>query len=122
MKMWKRCMRRDFSAYLHDILWAGSSIQAFVAGLTEETFAEADALNAAAERRFEIIGEALTQCRIHHKEQVDQLGSIQEIIDFRNYLAHRYDSVSSKIVWDIIQHDLPDLLSRVRLLLQAEID
>jgi uncharacterized protein with HEPN domain len=76
-----------------------------------------DEKQAAVERRFEIVGEALTQCRIHHPTEVLQLGDVQGIINFRNYLAHRYDSADPHIVWTIVERDMPPLLASVSALL-----
>ena len=59
-------MRRDFAVYLEDIYNACMAVQRYTSGLTRVEFAALDEKQAAVERRFEIMGEALTQCRIHH--------------------------------------------------------
>ncbi|MBK7915976.1 MAG: DUF86 domain-containing protein [Chloroflexi bacterium] len=35
------------------------------------------------------------------------MSDYQRIISFRNVLAHGYDVISNRIVWDIIQNDCP---------------
>jgi len=43
------------------------------------------------------------------------------VIDFRNVLAHGYDTVDHESVWSYIHNDLPDLRQQVAALLrQAE--
>ncbi len=107
-------MQRDFSAYLSDIYQAGDDILFFTLGFNREMFHKVPVVQAAVERKFEILGEALAQCRHHYPDQVKQLGDVQGVIDFQNYLAHRYSSVSEDIVWDILQHDLPPLLKAAK--------
>lgn len=54
-------MDRDGSGFLWDIARAGEDIAVFTAGLDAETFLENRLVYAAVERKFEIIGEALSQ-------------------------------------------------------------
>jgi uncharacterized protein with HEPN domain len=110
-------MHRDFVTYLWDIYNAADWIQVFTVGLDEDTFASLEEKQAAVERKFEIMGEAITQCRLHHTQEVAQLSDVQGVVDFRNYLAHRYHSVDPAIVWAIPQEDLPPLIARVKALL-----
>ncbi len=107
-------MQREFLAYLSDISRAGEDILSFTSGFDQEMFHTLPVVQAAVERKFRILGEAIVQCRHHFPDQVKQLGEVQAIVDFRNYLAHRYNSVSEDIVWDILQHDLPPLLAIVK--------
>ena len=53
-------MRRDFVAYLWDIYNAGDWIQQFTDGLDRDTFSALEEKQAAVERKFEIMGEAIT--------------------------------------------------------------
>ncbi len=110
-------MRRDFVTYLRDIYDAGDWIQLFTGGIDRDTFSSLEETQAAVERKFEIMGEAIAQCRLHHPDEVAQLGDVQGVVDFRNYLAHRYHAVKSDLVWDIVERDLPPLLARVKALL-----
>ena len=112
-------MRRDFTAYICDIFKAVKRIHEYTSGLDRETFGATPVIQDAVIRRFEIIGEAIVQCRRHHPAEVIKLGDVQEVIDFRNHLIHRYHKVASEIVWDIVQEDLPALLATVESLLQG---
>jgi uncharacterized protein with HEPN domain len=68
-----------------------------------------DLIKSAVERRFIVIGEALSRLK-----QIDVaiLGSVPDVarmVAFRNVLVHGYESVSDELVWDIIAHHLPKL-------------
>ncbi len=110
-------MQRSFAAYLCDIHNAANDILSHTSRFDEQMFSSSVLVQDAVERKFEIMGEAMTQCRIHHPAEVLALGDIQGVIDFRNFLAHRYHRVSHVLIWDILQNDLPTLLERVTNLL-----
>jgi uncharacterized protein with HEPN domain len=115
-------MHRDFVTYLWDIYDAADWILLFTEGLDEDIFAGLEEKQAAVERKFEIMGETITQCRQHHPQEATQLGEVQSVVDFRNYLAHRCHSVKPAIVWAIIQNDLPEIIARVKALLPVATD
>ncbi len=54
-------MPRDARAFLWDVQSAAASILDFVAGLDADAFAASDVIQSVVERKFEIIGEALSQ-------------------------------------------------------------
>ena len=54
-------MQREAKAYLWDIANASASIHAFTAGKDLDAYLKDDLLRAAVERKFGIIGEALSQ-------------------------------------------------------------
>ena len=104
---------------MSDIQETGRDLQAITAGYTRETYECLRVIQLATERSFEIIGEAITQCRHHHYVQIKSLGDVQEIVDFRNHIAHRYHLIANDVVWDILQYDLDPLLKKVEQLLQS---
>ena len=54
-------MNRDPRSYLEDIVGASRAILSFVETVDENRYAQDDMLHSAVERKFEIIGEALSQ-------------------------------------------------------------
>jgi len=54
-------MQRDPRAFLWDVREAALAIQSFTAGMNVEAYANNEMAQAAVERKFEIIGEALNQ-------------------------------------------------------------
>ncbi|MDE2900254.1 MAG: DUF86 domain-containing protein [Chloroflexota bacterium] len=69
-------------------------------------------------RNLELIGEAATHIpeavRDAHQE-IDW----RSIIGTRNRIAHGYMGIDDDVVWDIVQTDVPDLLPKLRRLLEA---
>jgi uncharacterized protein with HEPN domain len=54
-------MQRDPRAFLWDVRESALAIQAFTAGMDAEQYTQNAMVQAAVERKFEIIGEALNQ-------------------------------------------------------------
>ena len=61
-------------------------------------------------RLLEVIGEAANRVSEGRKGQLDQI-PWPEIVGLRNRLIHGYDEVDLDIVWEIIQQDLPVLVT-----------
>lgn len=106
-------MQRDVEKYLIDILEAARDIQQFMAGRTFDDYHADRMLKAAVERKFEIIGEALSRTARDSPETTSAIREFQKIIAFRNVVIHKYDAVSDPLVWDVIQNKLPALVEDV---------
>jgi len=63
-------------------------------------------------KQLEIIGEASNQLTDHFKKLYKEI-EWREIVGLRNILIHEYFGIDTKIVWDILQIDLPKLKIRV---------
>ena len=72
----------------------------------------------AVEREFEIIGEALNRIKKVDPELLEQVSAYHRIIGFRNILAHGYDIIDEKLVWDAINKHLPVLVQEIKKLQQ----
>ena len=72
---------------------------------------------AAVERKFEIIGEALNQLSKLDDTTATRITDLPQIVAFRNQLIHGYAAVSVGTVWNIAQSTLPALLESVQGLL-----
>jgi uncharacterized protein with HEPN domain len=111
-------MQLEVKKCLFDILEASESIEEYTSGLDYRGYLADGMLQAAVERKFEIIGEALNRIK---KLDNSILGSISEherIIGFRNVITHGYDALEPEIVWAAIQNHLPKLKEEVRELLR----
>jgi len=95
------------------------SVEQFTEGIDADIFASNDLIQAAVERKFEVIGEALNRIYREDEEVLAQIGDYSRIIGFRNILAHGYDVVDPLLVWSIVQDHLPRLKSDVDTLLQS---
>jgi len=100
--------------HLFDIRLAADSIAAFCAGKSFEQYRADELLRAAVERKFGIIGEALARLAKDDPAVAARIPKHPRIIAFRNILVHGYASVDDRIVWGVIEADLPALRAAVR--------
>jgi uncharacterized protein with HEPN domain len=115
-------MPRDLRAYLWDIQQASNEILLFTHDKTFADYERELMVQAAVERKFEIIGEALAQIAQQFPGDIGQITQHRRFIGFRNILIHRYASVAHEIVWGTIENDLPGLISQIASLIdQAEV-
>ena len=110
-------MKRNSKAYLYDILTAAEAIESFLEGVGFEQFAKNDLLRSAVERKYEIIGEALSQLAKADLSFAEKISRWREIVAFRNIIAHGYASLDYEIVWTAREASLPQLRSEVARLL-----
>lgn len=105
--------KRDYKLYLEDILESIEKIKEYTNGLSYKEFSKDEKTIDAVVRNFEIIGEAARQL----PESVKNKYSIVEwkaLIDFRNVIIHEYFGLSLKIMWDIIENELPLLQGNLK--------
>lgn len=86
-------MRPTLPKSLRDALAACDLILSHVGGLAFDDDARDPWLRAAVERSFEIIGEALRRIERTGSATAASIPDYRGMIDFRNLLAHGYDSV-----------------------------
>ncbi|MDR3455446.1 MAG: DUF86 domain-containing protein [Rhodoferax sp.] len=111
-------MQRDPRAFLWDVRESALAIQGFTAGMDAAAYAANDMAQAAVERKFEIIGEALSQLAKLDAALAGRVPHLPQIVAFRNQLIHGYAVVNHNTVWNIIQDSLPALLACAQALLQ----
>ena len=111
-------MPRDPRAFLWDVREAARAIQSFTAGLTASSYAENAMVQAAVERKFEIIGEALGQLAKADATLAARVAELPQMVAFRNQLIHGYATVNVSTVWNISQTALPVLIDTVQTLLR----
>ena len=110
-------MQRDPRAFLWDVREAAQAIQSFTAGLDVTGYVGNELVQAAVERKFEVIGEALNQLAKLDPAMAARIPDVPQIVAFRNQLIHGYATVNPDTVWNIAQNALPGLLSAVQALL-----
>lgn len=107
--------------YFWDIRRAGEDILRFTEGKKLADYQQDAMLSAAVERKFEIIGEALSQAEQLYPELRGLVENSWQIIAFRNRVIHGYASLENRLVWSIVQVYLQPLLDQIETLL-ADID
>ncbi len=110
-------MRPDPRVLLADIKSAAEDIIHFIECMDYDTYANDTRTQAAVERKFEIIGEALNRLRQTCPETAERIPTLREAVDFRNLLIHGYAVVIPNRVWDHATYDLPELYRIVQMLL-----
>jgi uncharacterized protein with HEPN domain len=111
-------MQREAKAYLWDIANAADSIRSFTAGKDLDAYLQDELLRAAVERKFGIIGEALSQLLRSFPLYRDKITLVGDIVAFRNQIVHGYATVRDDMVWEIVQAYLPNLYREVAQLLE----
>ena len=96
---------------------AALAIQSFTTGMDAATYAANPMAQAAVERKFEIIGEALNQLSKLDTAVAARIPDLAQIVVFRNQLIHGYATVNVSTVWNISQTALPALRDAVQGLL-----
>ena len=110
-------MQRDPRAFLWDVREAALAIQSFTAGMDAAAYATNEMAQAAVERKFEIIGEALNQLSKLDVALAARIPDLAQIVAFRNQLIHGYAAVNISTVWNVTQNALPPLISAVQAVL-----
>lgn len=110
-------MQRDPRAFLWDVTESALAIQTFTAGMAAAHYNQSALVQAAVERKFEIIGEALNQLAKTDPTLASRIPDLPQIVAFRNQLIHGYAKVNPDTVWSVIQSSLPSLLSTTQSML-----
>lgn len=107
--------------YLRHIRRAIREIQAHTTGLTLAGYESDSKTQRAVERNVQSVGDAvhkLSDAFMRANPDVEW----EQIYAARNVVVHFYFGVDNKIVWDILQEDLPPLLAKVEVLLVGDND
>jgi uncharacterized protein with HEPN domain len=110
-------MQLETKKYLYDILEATENIEEYTSGLTYREYLADSMIQAAVERKFEIIGEALNRIKKLDSTVLNAISEHQRIVGFRNVISHGYDSIDTDLVWDAVQNHLPALKQQIKQLL-----
>ena len=102
-------MDHNVQAYLYDIITACQNITEFTSSLSLDDYRKDIRTKAACERMFEVIGEALRRLRAEFPHVYTQIPDADQIIAFRNIIAHGYDIVDDTLVWATINNEVAAL-------------
>ena len=99
---------RDEKVIISDIHQQIEFILKITTGITKEDFLSNQLIAYAADRAFEIIGEATRQLPQSFQQLHAEI-EWNKMISFRNLLIHEYFRVERNIQWNIIKNILPGL-------------
>ena len=100
----------DAAKYLWDARRATERIARFTQGRSFDDYLADEMLRAAVERQFEIVGEAFAGLRRADPNCAAAIPDLPRIVAFRNVLIHGYATVDDRLVWGVVERDLPVLL------------
>lgn len=103
-------------ARLQHILDAIAEIERYTQSTSYEDFHSNSMMHYATVKQLEIIGEAANHITEDLKRTSTQV-PWKEIIGLRNILIHEYFGIDTKLVWDIINTELPAFHSQIKDLL-----
>lgn len=99
------------TARLNHILEAILEVEKYVLSADYEIFLNNSMMRFACIKQLEIIGEASNYISNEIKTQFFEI-EWSQIKGLRNIFVHEYFGIDSKLVWEIINHDLPELKIR----------
>lgn len=108
-------MSRDWRLYLDDLVNSCEKVIAFLQDKDLPVFASNDMLRDAVLRNLEVIGEAAAHLPDHVKAQAPGVDWMN-IKGLRNIIVHRYFEIDEDVLWDVVVHEVPDLLAKARAL------
>ena len=113
-------MDPEIRTFFTHALQAGDDIERYTMRLGFNDYENDDMLQAAVERKFEIIGEALNRVRRISPDMLTTIYNHNRIIGLRNVLAHGYDIVDNCLVWDAVRLHLPRLRQELQSTIQSQ--
>ena len=112
-------MNNRYYKYLFDIDECIKNIEKYVgASCTFENYNNNTMLQAAVERKLEIIGEAIKNL-LEITPEIE-INNARKIVNTRNRISHGYDDIENAEIWNIIINHLPTLKTEVQKLLNNE--
>ena len=111
-------MRRE-ELYLTDMVEAADAISQFVLGVEQDAFSQNDLLRSAVLQKLIIIGEGAARLPKEFQERHTEI-EWKDIIAFRNIAVHAYFAVDWSIVWVTVTKDVPELRSKIALILAED--
>lgn len=108
-------MRND-QERMRDVQEAINKIEKYAIQGKEEFFAN-ELIQSWILLQLQIIGEAARSMNPCTHEQHPEI-SWRDIIDFRNLLVHEYFRVDLKLIWQIVERELPNLKEQINSILQ----
>jgi len=110
-------MQPDARKLLWDAREAAERALRFTAGKTFQDYEADELLRSAVERQLEILGEALGKLRQADAETAHSIRALPRAVGLRNVLIHGYATVDDRIVWGVVESNLPELRDEIAALL-----
>ena len=109
---------RDWRLYVQDMIQFAERVLSYTKGMDQSAFIADKRTYDAVLRNIELIGESATHIPGYVRDAHPEI-EWRRIIGARNRVAHGYLGIDDDVVWDIVQTDVPALLSRLRNMLDS---
>jgi uncharacterized protein with HEPN domain len=107
------------AGYLWDMLQAARAVQRFVAAAERTAYLNDELLQAAVERKLEIIGEAARKLSAAFQQSHAEV-PWSKIAGQRHVLAHDYGRIEHDRIWEVAMVHIPALVAQLERLLPPE--
>lgn len=111
-------MKRDLQ-FLLDMLQSAELILSYTDQCSKDEFIENIQLQDSVIRRLLVIAEAAKRVSAATQQSLPNI-AWTEINGMRNRLVHEYDDINLGIVWDVIQLEIPALITELKPLIPPE--
>lgn len=106
-------MSKDPQILLQHILESVDILQAYLAQVDKEEFLSSTEKQDSAERRLQIIGEAIVQLPQEFKDKYPDI-AWSKVAGLRNRLVHEYFDIDHGLIWNILDGALPAFEKQIR--------
>lgn len=108
--------KKQWAFRIRHIRESVDEIMTYAHGHDFESFSNTPVLQRAVERCLEIIGEASSGVPDEIKQNYPSI-PWNKLKGMRNFLAHQYDEVLEKVLWDTISQDIPKLQEQLSVII-----
>jgi uncharacterized protein with HEPN domain len=101
-------VKRDYLVYSEDMLDAMEKAELAVSGVDYDRFVNDFMINFVVVRALEIVGEAARRLSPEFRTRYPAV-PWKKMAGMRDRIIHGYDNVNLKIVWQVVQADIPQV-------------
>lgn len=106
-------MKREYRDFAADILTETERVVEFVHGMTFDEFRQDYKTTYAVFKALENIGEAVKKIPIAVRKKYPAI-PFKEMAGMRDVLSHEYFGINHKVVWNVVNQKLPQLIDELR--------